>query len=357
MSAIVRWRGRMLLLPALEARPATSGCYPVAGSTLARAWSRRFSASSGRRRVSFAAGTEVPLEGPVAIVDSIAPDSSREAKARGSRHLRDGGFGRRLDRCRLSRTKRSGPPLFERRSSTRSRSIRRSSASSSAGNRAIPPSTSARCGFPDAPTRHTFDTICVTPVRFWRLRSKAGGGLGCPPRSALLATTAAGSCPLRRYSIGLRRKLVREVVENGWSAAGGVCERLGDEPVGEPRVPRQERPVEIGADRAPAAGTPRNPTRRHSRSRKPPVRAAPHPDRDRSDLHDSRTRRPAAFTRLELAFEQHVADHPSVARDRLVGEEPDARHDVTVAPSVAAAEQLIPAAHREQRGTLVDRAP
>ena len=58
---------------------------------------------------------------------------------------------------------------------------------------------------------------------------------------------------------------------------------------------------------------------------------------------------------LELALDQHVADHAALARDGLEREEPDARHLLAVEAAVAAAEQLVAAADREHRGAAVDR--
>ena len=52
---------------------------------------------------------------------------------------------------------------------------------------------------------------------------------------------------------------------------------------------------------------------------------------------------------LELGLEQHVADHPPLAGDRLERQQPDARHLLAVEAAVAAPEQLVAAADREQR--------
>ena len=52
---------------------------------------------------------------------------------------------------------------------------------------------------------------------------------------------------------------------------------------------------------------------------------------------------------LELTLEQDVADHPSVARDRLERQQPNTRHIFAVEASVAAAEELVAAADREER--------
>ena len=61
-----------------------------------------------------------------------------------------------------------------------------------------------------------------------------------------------------------------------------------------------------------------------------------------------------SLTRDELALEQDVADHPLLAGHGLVREEADPRHRVAVAAEVAAPEQLVPAADREQRGAVRD---
>ena len=65
----------------------------------------------------------------------------------------------------------------------------------------------------------------------------------------------------------------------------------------------------------------------------------------------------AALARLELALEQHVADHPPLAGDRLERQQADAGHVLAVEAAVAAAEQLVAAAHGEQRGAAVDAPP
>src|SRR5262249_43233314 len=58
---------------------------------------------------------------------------------------------------------------------------------------------------------------------------------------------------------------------------------------------------------------------------------------------------------LELALEQHVADHARVAGDRLAREEADAGQVLAVEAWVRAPQQRVAAADREQRGTAVDR--
>ena len=58
---------------------------------------------------------------------------------------------------------------------------------------------------------------------------------------------------------------------------------------------------------------------------------------------------------LELALDQHVADHAALARHGLEGEEADAGHVLAVETAVAAAEQLVAAADRERCRALPDR--
>ena len=75
VSAILRWEGRILLLRHEKARGEIwllPGGGVQVGESLVRALQRELQEETGL----FPAGVEVPLEGPVAIVDSIAPASS-----------------------------------------------------------------------------------------------------------------------------------------------------------------------------------------------------------------------------------------------------------------------------------------
>ena len=60
-------------------------------------------------------------------------------------------------------------------------------------------------------------------------------------------------------------------------------------------------------------------------------------------------RQGAVHTGLELALEQDVADHARVAGDGVEGEDADPREVGPVEIAVRAAEELVAAAHREQR--------
>jgi ADP-ribose pyrophosphatase YjhB (NUDIX family) len=75
VSAIMRWQGRILLLRH-EKGPAEIWLLPGGGvrtgESLLRALRRELWEETGL----FPAGSEVPLEGPVALVDSIAPEWS-----------------------------------------------------------------------------------------------------------------------------------------------------------------------------------------------------------------------------------------------------------------------------------------
>ena len=79
VSAILRWRGRILLLRHEKGTRETwllPGGGVRTGESLVRALRRELWEETGL----FPAGTEVPLEGPVAIVDSIAPATSAYRK-------------------------------------------------------------------------------------------------------------------------------------------------------------------------------------------------------------------------------------------------------------------------------------
>jgi 8-oxo-dGTP diphosphatase len=79
VSAILRWKGRILLLRHEKASGEIwllPGGGVQTGESLVRALRRELQEETGL----FPAGAEVPLEGPVAIVDSIAPSSESRRK-------------------------------------------------------------------------------------------------------------------------------------------------------------------------------------------------------------------------------------------------------------------------------------
>lgn len=79
VSAILRWRGRILLLRHDKATGAVwllPGGGVRTGESLISALQRELREETGL----FPDGADVPLEGPVALVDSIAPESARTRK-------------------------------------------------------------------------------------------------------------------------------------------------------------------------------------------------------------------------------------------------------------------------------------
>ncbi len=79
VSAILRWRGRILLLRHVKGSGEAwllPGGGVRSGESLLRALQRELWEETGL----FPDGTEVPLEGPVALVDSIAPQSGLTRK-------------------------------------------------------------------------------------------------------------------------------------------------------------------------------------------------------------------------------------------------------------------------------------
>jgi len=127
VSAIVRWRGRILLCQhhakLREGVWLLPGGGVHAGESLLRALQRELWEETGL----FPAGTEIPLEGPVALVDSIAPGPSPIRK-----HVVH--------------------VIFATEVLEDSHEDVASSASCNAGSRAIRRCTSARCGCPERPT-------------------------------------------------------------------------------------------------------------------------------------------------------------------------------------------------------------
>ena len=97
----------------------------------------------------FPEGKELPLEGPIALVDSIAPDKSPVRKHVVHVIFATDVMDDTLEDVASEDAAVGGHRLFHPNELDGSASIRRSSASSNAGDPAIPRSTSARCGFPE----------------------------------------------------------------------------------------------------------------------------------------------------------------------------------------------------------------
>ena len=145
-------------------------------------------------------------------------------------------------------------------------------------------------------------------------------------------------------------RLALELVLEGLQLRGfaeAMSQSLRKQPVGEPRVARQQRSVQIRPDRAadttalPAAHTVvaetgDDPTERDG------ARIEPRPP---GVVLEARER--SADTRLQLALEQDVADHPPLAGHRLEREEPDPGQVDPLEVAIRPTEELIPAAHRQ----------
>ena len=134
-----------------------------------------------------------------------------------------------------------------------------------------------------------------------------------------------------------------------------MLEGTREEPIREPRIPRQQRPVEVRADRRPDA-----------RTLQAAFAVVPEPGYDTSDRLRTRVepRHPGMIlepgqrlmhARLELAVQQTVSDHPSLARNRLVREQAHSRQLHAVPSAIEPSQQLIAAAHRKNRCPAGDR--
>src|SRR5580765_54869 len=151
-------------------------------------------------------------------------------------------------------------------------------------------------------------------------------------------TAAACARARRRDLVRLHFELVGQRFELGRLASGGVSERLREEPVREPRVARQQRTVQIGADRSTHATA---------------LEAALAVVAEAVDDTPERQRPPGMILEpreratCPVAVEQHIADHPALPGDRVEREEADAGELGTVALAVGTTEKLVAAAHGE----------
>src|SRR5712692_8495975 len=120
-----------------------------------------------------------------------------------------------------------------------------------------------------------------------------------------------------------------------------MCERLFEQPVGEPRVPRQERAMQVRPD-----GTP------DATALPAALAVVAEPGHDAAERLRTRiqasaprvvleSRERAAHAGLELALQEDVADHARVAGDRVQGEEADPRQVGALDATVRAPEELI----------------
>ena len=141
-------------------------------------------------------------------------------------------------------------------------------------------------------------------------------------------------------------EVVRQRLEPERLASRCMRERLCEQPVGEPGIPWQERSVQVCADRSskPAAF-------------ESALAVVAEAEDDTSERLSARVERRAAGVVLEAgeraagpgAVEQHVADHASLAGDRVQREETDTRQLGSITVAVEVPEQLVAAADSEQR--------
>src|SRR5436190_11760512 len=204
-------------------------------------------------------------------------------------------------------------------SSTTSSCTLRSSASCAAGARGTPPSTSARSGR---------DSGSVPP--------------------------AAGFGPSGRDSVCLGLELVRQRLEDR-DLSGAVRDRLRQQPVGQPRVPRQQGPMQVGPDRATAAAALVPALAVVAEARDDAAEGFGTLVEDRPPRVILEAGESAPLARLELALEEDVADHAPRARERVQRQEPDAGQLVAALVTVEAAEQLVAAADGEKGSAGLER--
>src|SRR5712691_6655536 len=117
-------------------------------------------------------------------------------------------------------------------------------------------STPARCS---KKTRASWKKACTRPFHSnkecaaGRRPGTARAGKARPGVAEQRRSEASSAAPgpPGRNGVRLAFELVRKRVELRGLLVGRVRERLGDEPVREPRVPRQQRAVEVRSDGAP----------------------------------------------------------------------------------------------------------
>jgi hypothetical protein len=131
--------------------------------------------------------------------------------------------------------------------------------------------------------------------------------------------------------------------------------RLRQEPVGEPGVAREERSVEVRPDRTADAAAFEAALAVVPETRDDAAEGLSAWIEHRAPGVVLEAGQEPALAGLELALEEHVADHPALAGHRLVREEADARQYLAVTPAVGAAEQLVAAAHGEDHRAACGR--
>ena len=313
VSALLHWKGRILLCRHEKGEKEywlLPGGGVNSGESLVDALRRELAEEVGIH-------DNVPIEGPIAIVDSIAPATSYAAKHvvhiifsgdLGGRSLEavtsaDAAVrGHRLfglDRARGDRPAPADPALSRALAARRPDRVPRPAlgALEAAAARLRAPAAETACA-------------CASSASSSGSKTGALAGLGAR-RPARAASRRARGCA---------------------AAAGraGTCR------------PRGRR------------GSPRSRSRRRCRSPRPRVRAARRPRRGSCARRGSRIRQASAAARSNVALEQDVADHPPLAGDGVERQHAGAGQVAAVAVAVKPAEQLVAAADGEHRGAAGD---
>src|SRR2546425_5655222 len=153
--------------------------------------------------------------------------------------------------------------------------------------------------------------------------------------------------------MGLMLELVWQRLEQRQIACS-MGDRLGEQPVGEPRVAGQQRSVEVGADR---------PAEPAALVTTLSVVAEPGHDAAQRLGAGVEDRPPGVVLEagerplragLELAFEQDVADHPPGPGNGVEWQQADSGLLLAALVAVEASQQLIPTAHGEKGRAAVE---
>ena len=313
VSAILRWRGRVLLLRHQKAGEEVwllPGGGVNLGESLLRALQRELWEETGL----FPTGTDVPLEGPVALVDSIGPHTGQDAEARRARDLRRRYLPASLEDVSSRDSAVSGHRAFSLAELDAitvhppiQRFLQRWQPGDPAGRRGrdVDALNHGRIG-----TLLPHTLTCSLP-RFSRY-DRSGWWAGVPRWNVAPSDALHGYAPVRRPRetplARARRKAQRALVERtrGGGAAtsagkssqstargcGGGAARGG---TSRSRVPR---------------GSPRSPTARRSQTRGRRGREARRPRRGAFALRGSLIPRVTRRAGLESAFEKDVPYHP-----------------------------------------------
>ena len=155
--------------------------------------------------------------------------------------------------------------------------------------------------------------------------------------------------------MGLCLERVRQGLELGRISAGSMRQRLAQQPVGQPRVARQQGAVQVRANRPPDAAALEGALAVVAEACDDPSQrlGACIEKRAPSMVLEPGKRPP--LTGDELTIEEDVADHPALAGDRLERKEADSRQLGAASLAIEPAEQLVTAADGKHRRARLHR--